>query len=738
MKQLMKMKWLLLLLFFLSFVYAKDKKIISGTVKDESGEPLPLVNIFISETMEGTTSNDSGYFTLVTFSKDTITLNATMIGFKSYKKKLVLSKLTVLKDVNIQLNAESIKLSEAVVQGSSFSSESGKGVVVSALDVITTPGGAADLYQSLKTMPGLTQVSESAELYVRGGDPSETVTMIDQASIYHPYTYESAYGGLFSNLNTNSVREMYFSSGGFSVKYGNVLSGVLDIQTKGLPEQTGFSVGVSMAAASLSGEIPMIKDKLGMRVYSQQSYTKPIMWLNGSLNEFVSTPTSGNITSIVEYKFSRAGRLKLTSIFASDKEGVKVNRAEYDGTFNGNTETKFLNLQLTELLGERTLIKSSLSYSTHNNYWILGILDLNQDDNSYKLRTDIEHDLNSDLKFSTGFEFEIRKQTFTGVIPEEDYDFRPGAGGKSLNEKIEENHIGVYAEVTKTNLFGLTKVFGIAGLRSDIFPGLNITNFDQRLGLGYELTDKSKVRFAVGTFHQVPEFRLFRKEDGNPDLKSMEATHYIVSYDYEINDNNSFRVEAYYKDYNNLPLENDLTNYDNNGYGYATGLDLIFKGELPLNLTGWLSYGFINTKRKWNDYENLTNSSFDITHNLSLILKYIFSATWQVGINLKYATGRPYTPVVGSVYHSSINIYEPVYGKTNSARYPDYKRLDIRLNHIDRIFGNLFGVFYMEGINILNIDNLFGYSYTPDYSEQQKIKSYFGRRTIVFGTIISY
>ena len=390
------------------------------------------------------------------------------------------------------------------------------------------------------------------------------------------------------------------------------------------------------------------------------------------------------------------------------------------------------------MLGERTLIKSSLSYSTHNNYWILGILDLNQDDNSYKLRTDIEHDLNSDLKFSTGFEFEIRKQTFTGVIPEEDYDFRPGAGGKSLNEKIEENHIGVYAEVTKTNLFGLTKVFGIAGLRSDIFPGLNITNFDKRLGLGYELTDKSKVRFAVGTFHQVPEFRLFRKEDGNPDLKSMEATHYIVSYDYEINDNNSFRVEAYYKDYNNLPLENDLTNYDNNGYGYATGLDLIFKGELPLNLTGWLSYGFINTKRKWNDYENLTNSSFDITHNLSLILKYIFSATWQVGINLKYATGRPYTPVVGSVYHSSINIYEPVYGKTNSARYPDYKRLDIRLNHIDRIFGNLFGVFYMEGINILNIDNLFGYSYTPDYSEQQKIKSYFGRRTIVFGTIISY
>ena len=111
---------------------------------------------------------------------------------------------------------------------------------------------------------------------------------------------------------------------------------------------------------------------------------------------------------------------------------------------------------------------------------------------------------------------------------------------------------------------------------------------------------------------------------------------------------------------------------------------------------------------------------------------------WQVGVNLKYATGRSYTPVIGSVYHPNVDIYEPVDGKTNSARYPDYKRLDVRLTHINRLFGNVFGVFYMEGINILNIDNLFGYTYSSDYSNQQRIKSYFGRRTIVFGTTISF
>ena len=98
------------------------------------------------------------------------------------------------------------------------------------MDILTTPGGATDIYQALKTMPGVTQVSESAELYVRGGDPIETTTIIDQAVVYHPFTFESGYGGLFSNINQSVVNSLYFTSGGFSAKYGNALSGVLDIE----------------------------------------------------------------------------------------------------------------------------------------------------------------------------------------------------------------------------------------------------------------------------------------------------------------------------------------------------------------------------------------------------------------------------------------------------------------------------------------------------------------------------
>ena len=719
-----------------SAVTAQTK--IHGVVTDENGDPLPAVNVYLTKTYEGASTNSQGRFSFSTSHNNTTTLTATIVGYTSFKKQIDLSSNKKEINLNIKLSVEAIQLDEAIVMGSSFSSETGKGIVISSFDVMTTPGGAADLYQSLKTMPGLTQVSESAELYVRGGDPTETVTMIDQASIYHPYTYESSYGGLFSNLNTGAVNEMYFSSGGFSAKYGNVLSGVLDIQTKDMPTQTGFTAGLSMAAASFDGQFPVAKDKLGFRFYSQQSYTKPIMWLNNSLDEFTATPSSGNLTSSIIYKISKTGKLKLTGIIAEDKQGVNIDRAEYKGTFNGNSQTNFLNLQLTELMGANTLLKSSLSFSSHDNFWKLGIIDLNKFDRSIQFRTDIEHTLSKDLQLLAGAEFENRKQTYHGTIAAEDYDYRPEAESKFLNEHIEENRIGAYAEIKKTNLLGIENLFGIAGIRTDNFTKLKITNFDERFGLGYQISDKSQVKFAFGTFHQIPDFRYYAEENGNPNLKSMQAIHYVLSYDYELDKKKSFRIEVYHKQYDNLPLNDDLINYNNNGYGYATGADLIFKGELPFNLTGWVSYGFINTKRKWLDYKNLTNSDFDITNNLSLILKYNISAMWQVGVNFKYATGRPYSPIAGSTYYPEQDLYEPVYGEDNSARYPNYKRVDLRLTHMNQLFGKLFTIFYVEALNILDIDNLFGYTYTRDYSEQQKIRSYFGKRTIVVGGIVSF
>ncbi len=126
-------------------------------------------------------------------------------------------------------------------------------------------------------------------------------------------------------------------------------------------------------------------------------------------------------------------------------------------------------------------------------------------------------------------------------------------------------------------------------------------------------------------------------------------------------------------------------------------------------------------------------SPYDITNNFTLIAKYSITDAWQVGVDFKYATGMPYTPITGATYVSDLKVYQPVYGLSYSARYPDYRRLDIRLTHLTRLFDKFFTVVYVEGLNILNIHNIFSYTYSPDYSTKTGVESFFGRRTIVVG-----
>ena len=638
--------FILFLFLFCRQSFSQNSITVAGRVSDESDQSLPFVKVYIENSLYGAMTDENGVLKFSAQFEAGAVLIASMVGYATERINLKKPESAKTLEINITLSPVTVALDQVVVLGSAFSSEREKGIVINSMDVVMTPGGAADIYQSLKTMPGLTSVSESAELYVRGGDPTETVTMIDQASIYHPYTYESSYGGLFSNLNTDAVDGMYFSSGGFSSKYGNVLSGVLDISTKNEPLSQNFDVGISMAAAQFNAEIPLAGDELGIRIYSMRSFTEPIMWMNGELDEFTSTPESGNITAILSGKYSKTGRLKFTGIFASDKQGVKVERAEFNGAFNGNSSTSFYNLQLSDVLFSSTVLKTSLSFSSFNNHWKFGIMDLNRYDKSYKWRADFETTFTKNLKIDYGIELENRNDHYIGKLPADNYDVRPEAKYTALDAEITGRRNGAYLEFTLNKFLPVNGLHFIGGIRTDNFPRLNITTLDPRAGLVYEINKFSTLRFAWGIFHQLPEARLFTQADGNPALTSMRADHFVLSYDYKSEKNNFLRIELFDKRYKNLPLADEEENYTSEGFGFARGIDFVWKGEFPFDLDGWFSYGFINTKRKWMEFEQLTSSSFDVSHNISVVLKYQFSAMWHVGINLKYATGRPYTPVL--------------------------------------------------------------------------------------------
>ncbi len=185
---------------------------MQGVVTDEDGVPLPSANVFLAKTLAGALTDSKGEFRFTTTKRGVFVLTVTAVGFEKMTQATLVEAGQTLA-FTFALRNKTAKTGKVVVAASGYGSESGKGMVLSARDIVTTPGGAADIFQAIKTMPGMTQVSESAELFVRGGDPTETITLLDQASLFNPYTFESGFGGLFSKymegLNILGIENMF-------------------------------------------------------------------------------------------------------------------------------------------------------------------------------------------------------------------------------------------------------------------------------------------------------------------------------------------------------------------------------------------------------------------------------------------------------------------------------------------------------------------------------------------------
>jgi hypothetical protein len=123
---------------------------------------------------------------------------------------------------------------------------------------------------------------------------------------------------------------------------------------------------------------------------------------------------------------------------------------------------------------------------------------------------------------------------------------------------------------------------------------------------------------------------------------------------------------------------------------------------------------------------------------------YQVNPSLHLGARYSASTGRPHTPVVGRTYDDTRAIWRPVYGEHGSATLPAYHRLDLRLTKLFSLpaMGGIkpssVCVFYIEGLNVLGIENVLDYVYDSDYSARHAKYSYFSRRMLVAGFGLSW
>ena len=210
---------------------------ISGRVTDASGEPLFGVNVVVVGTTLGAATDLDGNYTIPDLRAGEYSVRFSIIGFET-------TQFTGIQVANGQTTALSASLDEAILSTDEEIVIIGEKPLLDVEQATSTStisreqleaAPLRDIQEVVGTQAGVTR--DPTGLYIRGGRADETGFIVDGVSAKDPL----AGTGFGLDLGSNSFSEVEVTTGGIGAEYGDVTSGVVNVQTQeGSDQFAGF------------------------------------------------------------------------------------------------------------------------------------------------------------------------------------------------------------------------------------------------------------------------------------------------------------------------------------------------------------------------------------------------------------------------------------------------------------------------------------------------------------------
>lgn len=260
-----------------------------------------------------------------------------------------------------------------------------------------------------------------------------------------------------------------------------------------------------------------------------------------------------------------------------------------------------------------------------------------------------------------------------------------------------------------------------AGLRGERSQRADDSVLDPRLALTWQHQRGLSYSVAGGVYHQVPEGIDYAP--GYPLWPAMRAEQVIGSVEWK-RGVHLLRAETYAKRYHTLVGRDRDFRPHGGGEGDAFGTDFFVKTVLPGDVNARLTWSYVDAERTDPATGVVAPAPWAVKHSASLILGRSFGS-WQISFAGRWATGRAFTPVMGSI--ETGGRHEAVFGAPNSEHYPAFKRVDCTLVRTWAISERVTASAYIAGFNLFGWDNVSGYDYSADFSERREVPGVFGR-----------
>ncbi len=703
-----------LILFGTLALQAQSKFTVSGTVTDKSTGEAMIGVLLRAIQANGTAaggaySNEYGFYS-ITLPEGDYTLKVDYLGYDTLALPLSLQEN---KRLDVGLMERSTQVDDVLITTEKDDDNVTQAQMgVNKLDMreiskVPVLFGERDILKTMQLLPGVKSTGEgSGGLYVRGGESSQNLILLDEAPVYNAYHLL----GFFSTFNSDAIKDVALYKGTAPAQYGGRLSSVIDVKmNEGNNQKYHVSGGIGIIASHLNVEGPIVKDKGSFLVTGRRTYAD--MFLKLSSNEAFNTAKLYfyDVNVKANYSLNDKNKLYLSGYFGRDKLGL--------GAFGINWGNKTATLRWNHLINSKWFSNTSLIYSDYD-YEVA----ISSTAASFSLASGIR-DFNVKQEFQY---FATPKHTLRMGLQAIHHTVTPGQVTLSDTSSFQPPTVQDRSGLESAAFFAgdwepATRLHINYGLRLSMFNQLGGGNFytydsegtvtdttyydagtfiqnyiypEPRLSLSYTLgaTNSLKAAYTRNAqyLHMVSNATATNPTDvwilSSQNVKAEVADQVSVGYFQNFKDN-MFEAsgELYYKQlYNQLDLRNGANIQANefiegelvSGKGRAYGLELFFKKKKG-DFTGWVSYSLSRTERQIAEINdgNWYKAKQDALHDVSIVGMYDISKRVSLAATFVYRTGNAVTFPTGKYYVDGQLHY--LYTERNGYRMPAYHRMDL-------------------------------------------------------------
>ena len=691
---------------------------ICGVLVDSlSQQPIIEASIVNKTQLKGTVTNTNGSFELfLTFPSDTIEIR--FLGYKTQRllaKELQKKPCTTISMVAGEYDLGTVLISNYLTSGINKKTNGSLSISPSKLGIL--PGlTEPDVLQSIQLLPGIQSPNETASgLFIRGGTPDQNLILWDGIKMYH----SGHFFGLISAFNPYIIEEVSVYKSGTETRYGDRISGVIDIQTDTkIPEKLSGGFGFNMTHADAYLKVPIGK-KFGVMVSARRAFTdvlETFTYNNFSERVFQNTNIAES-KEVFENVFSETEN----NFFFTDYTIKLIGKlSEKDEIMISNLRTKN-ELDFTskiELFEETSRDQLSIRNSGISGFWKRQWNDnFSHTFNAYYSQFDFEYlgtfrgDIVSvteqdqkrnaikDIGFSydTSWKIDEKRSLQSGYqLSSNDVSFS-FSGFNGTEEGItmyaagEQNINNSHALYTSYKYNNQNEFIVNAGFRANYFSTTKELFFEPRLYVEKKLNKNFSVNFSGELKHQavsqILEFNTANFGLENQVWAIANGEEFPVLKSRQISTGVAFNkkgwrvdIDGYYKNITGLTSFNrsfgntSVLETFSEGKSKIYGVDILIEKKINDYQT-WMSYSYTDNNFEFSRINNgLTfPGNYDIRHYFRWAHSYTLN-NFKFSLGWNFRTGTPYTPVTSETQNNG-DLFVFI-GDTNSTRIPDYHRLD--------------------------------------------------------------